>query len=884
MKLMVLDGNSLVNRAFYGVGKNQLLTTRQGLHTNAIYGFVTMLQKLLDDEKPDAVCVTFDRREPTFRHKADAAYKATRKGMPDELAEQMLPLKQVLAAMSIPCYELAGYEADDLLGTISRRCEADGWDCVIATGDRDSLQLITDRTRVLLLPGGRNDGARNMTQKTFRAEYGFDPIHMIDLKALAGDSSDNISGVPGIGEKTAMTLVQTYGGIDDIYAELDSLPVKPAVLRRLKEGEAAARHSHWLATIVTDAPLDFVPEANLRQPFRPELYELFLRLEFQKLIDKYHLAPEREPEELPDHTASAEILETPEQAEEYLTLWRGAEYVTVYGTPDLRALAVECAAGENGSRIAELYANRYTGNWHQLLAALFSDDIRKVGHDVKDMMRALLERELPAGGFVFDTALAAYLVDATAGKYDLPRLFVSYYNEELPKPAHLQPDAFSPLAGDVVPAQTALLSYTSAVSALYETLLPQLRDMQLEELYYQVELPLCRVLADMEIAGFPVDRKELAAFGTVLQEATDRTEQAIYQAAGEKFNINSPRQLGRVLFEKLQLPHGKKTKTGWSTNADVLEKLRYDSPIVEDVLQYRQYTKLKSTYVDGLMKVIDPDGRVRTSFQMTATATGRLSSTEPNLQNIPTRTELGSQLRRMFTAGEGCVLVDADYSQIELRVLAAVSGDTHMIEAFRQGADIHRMTASQVFHVPFDEVPPELRSRSKAINFGIVYGISAFSLSQDIGVTVREAQQYIDDYLSTYSGVAAYMKNSVEKARADGYVETVFHRPRYLPDIHSKKPALRSFSERVAMNMPIQGTAADIIKLAMIHVYRRLKEEGLASRLILQVHDELIVEAPLEEADRAAAIVREEMEGAVKLAVEMKADVHQGKTWYDAKG
>uniref|UniRef100_UPI003F7E6635 5'-3' exonuclease n=1 Tax=Vescimonas sp. TaxID=2892404 RepID=UPI003F7E6635 len=344
MKLMVLDGNSLVNRAFYGVGKNQLLTTRQGLHTNAIYGFVTMLQKLLDDEKPNAVCVTFDRREPTFRHKADAAYKATRKGMPDELAEQMLPLKQVLAAMSIPCYELAGYEADDLLGTISRRCEAEGWDCVIATGDRDSLQLITDRTRVLLLPGGRNDGARNMTQKTFRAEYGFDPIHMIDLKALAGDSSDNISGVPGIGEKTAMTLVQTYGGIDDIYAELDSLPVKPAVLRRLKEGETAARHSHWLATIVTDAPLDFVPEANLRQPFRPELYELFLRLEFQKLIDKYHLAPEREPEELPDHTAVAEILETPEQAEEYLTLWRGAEYVTVYGTPDLRALAVECAA------------------------------------------------------------------------------------------------------------------------------------------------------------------------------------------------------------------------------------------------------------------------------------------------------------------------------------------------------------------------------------------------------------------------------------------------------------------------------------------------------------------------------------------------------------
>ena len=884
MKLMVLDGNSLVNRAFYGVGKNQLLTTRQGLHTNAIYGFVTMLQKLLDDEKPNAVCVTFDRREPTFRHKADAAYKATRKGMPDELAEQMLPLKQVLAAMSIPCYELAGYEADDLLGTISRRCEADGWDCVIATGDRDSLQLITDRTRVLLLPGGRNDGARNMTQKTFRAEYGFDPIHMIDLKALAGDSSDNISGVPGIGEKTAMTLVQTYGGIDDIYAELDSLPVKPAVLRRLKEGETAARHSHWLATIVTDAPLDFVPEANLRQPFRPELYELFLRLEFQKLIDKYHLAPEREPEELPDHTASAEILETPEQAEEYLTLWRGAEYVTVYGTPDLRALAVECADGADSSRTAELYANRYTGNWHRLLTALFSDDIRKVGHDVKDMMRALLERELPADGFVFDTALAAYLVDATAGKYDLPRLFVSYYNEELPKPAHLQPEAFSPLAGDVVPAQTALLSYTAAVSALYETLLPQLRDMQLEELYYQVELPLCRVLADMEIAGFPVDRKELAAFGTVLQEATDRTEQAIYQAAGEKFNINSPRQLGRVLFEKLQLPHGKKTKTGWSTNADVLEKLRYDSPIVEDVLQYRQYTKLKSTYVDGLMKVIDPDGRVRTSFQMTATATGRLSSTEPNLQNIPTRTELGSQLRRMFTAGEGCVLVDADYSQIELRLLAHISGDEAMRESFLSGTDFHTATAARVFHVAEDEVTPELRRRAKAVNFGVVYGISAFSLSQDIGVSVAEAREYMERYFETYSTLRQYMTDVVVQAEQDGYVQTMMHRRRALPELKSSNHNLREFGKRVALNMPVQGTAADIMKLAMVRVHDRLRREGLRGRLLMQVHDELIAECPEEEREQVERVLTEEMEHAAELSVPLTTDVHWGRNWLEAKG
>ena len=884
MKLMVLDGNSLVNRAFYGVGKNQLLTTRQGLHTNAVYGFVTMLQKLLDDEMPDAVCVTFDRREPTFRHKADAAYKATRKGMPDELAEQMLPLKQVLAAMSIPCYELAGYEADDLIGTISRKCEAEDWDCVIATGDRDSLQLITDHTRVLLLPGGRNDGARNMTKETFRTEYGFEPIRIVDLKALAGDSSDNISGVPGIGEKTAMTLVQTYGGIDDIYAKLDSLPLKPAVLRKLKEGEEAARHSHWLATIVTDAPLDFVPEANLRQPFRPELYELFLKLEFQKLIDKYHLAPERQIEELPRYTAAAETLETPEQAEKALALWRGAEYVTVYGTPDLQALAVECADGEDSELTMELYVDRYTGNWHRLLTALFSADIHKVGHDVKDMMRALLEQELPAEGFIFDTALAAYLVDATAGKYDLPRLFVSYYNEELPKPAHLQPGAFSPLAEDVVPAQTALLSYTAAVSALYETLLPQLRDMQLEELYYQAELPLCRVLADMEVAGFPVDRKELAAFGTVLQEAIDQTEQAIYQAAGETFNINSPRQLGRVLFEKLQLPHGKKTKTGWSTNAEVLEKLRYDSPLVEDVLQYRQYTKLKSTYVDGLMKVIDPDGRVRTSFQMTATATGRLSSTEPNLQNIPTRTELGSQLRRMFTAGEGCVLVDADYSQIELRLLAHISGDAAMRESFLSGTDFHTATAARVFHVAEDEVTPELRRRAKAVNFGVVYGISPFSLSRDIGVSMAEAKEYMERYFETYSTLRQYMTDVVAQAEQDGYVQTMMHRRRALPELKSSNHNLREFGKRVALNMPVQGAAADIIKLAMVRVHDRLRREGLRGRLLMQVHDELIVECPAEEREQTERILTEEMEHAAVLSVPLTVDAHWGKNWLEAKG
>ena len=881
MKLMVLDGNSIVNRAYYGI---RPLTTRQGLHTNAIYGFVTTLQRLLDEEKPEALCVAFDRREPTFRHQADASYKAQRKGMPEELAMQLLPLKQVLSAMSIPQYELTGYEADDLIGTISRKCEAAGWDCVIVTGDKDSLQLITDRTKVKLVSTRMGQTTtKDMTPETFREAYGFAPIHMIDLKALMGDSSDNIPGVAGIGEKTAMALVQEYGSIDALYAKMPDVHAKPAALRKLQEGEDAARHSYWLATIVTDAPLAFDPADNLRRPFKPELYDIFLRLEFQKLIDKYGLSPSRTVEEKPSHTAHAEIVETAARAEELLALWRAAEHVTVYGLPDLSALAVECETGSNTSLMAELYETKYAGSWHDLLAALFSADIKKVGHNVKDTMRALLARELPADGFVFDTALAAYLADATAGSYDIPKLFLSYYNEELPKPAHLAPEAFTSLLGDDTAAQTALIRYTAAVSALHATLAPRLRELDMEPLYDGVELPLCRVLADMETAGFLVDRKALAEYGQTLQTAMDETEQAIYAAAGETFNINSPKQLGAILFEKLGLPHGKKTKTGWSTNADVLEKLRYDAPIVADVLRYRQYAKLKSTYVDGLLKVIEPDGRVRTSFQMTVTATGRLSSTEPNLQNIPTRTELGSRLRRMFTAPEGCVLVDADYSQIELRLLAHIAGDAEMQAAFRSGEDFHTVTASRVFHVPPEQVTPELRRRAKAVNFGIVYGISAFSLAQDIGVTVAEAKAYMERYFETYQGVRQYMTDVVEKAERDGFVQTLMHRRRALPELKSSNFNLREFGKRVALNMPVQGAAADIIKLAMVRVHARLQREGLRARLLMQVHDELIVECPLSEQTQVERLLTEEMEQAASLSVPLIAEAHSGKNWLAAK-
>lgn len=880
MKLMVLDGNSILNRAYYGI---RPLSTREGLYTHAVYGFITTLQRLLDEENPEALCVTFDRREPTFRHRADADYKAQRKPMPPELAMQLPVMKQVLSAMSVPCYELAGYEADDLIGTISRKCQAAGWDCVIATGDKDSLQLITDRTKVKLVSTRMGQTTtKDMTPETFREQYGFDPIHMIDLKALMGDTSDNIPGVPGVGEKTAMALVQQYGDIDALYRRLPDIDAKPNVIRKLTEGEESARHSYWLATIVTDAPLDFDPAENLRRPFRPELYDLFLRLEFQKLIDRYHLRPHQETAEKPEVTAAVVPIRTEDQARDLLAQWRQAESVTVYAVPDLSALSVQWDAGENASWAAELWTGDYQGDWQALLAALFAADIPKVSHNVKDLMRTLLDGGLPAEGFVFDTALAAYLLDATAGKYDLPRLFVSYFNQELPKPVHLEPEAFS-LLGDRSAAWASLRSYGAAIEALHGVLLPRLREQGMEKLYFDVELPLCRVLADMERSGFLVDGGALARFGADLSDTIRQLEQRIYAAAGQQFNINSPKQLGKVLFEDLGLPHGKKTKTGWSTNADVLEKLK-DHPLVADVLTYRQYAKLKSTYADGLLKVIDPDGRIRTSFQMTVTATGRLSSTEPNLQNIPTRTDLGSKMREMFVAAPGHVLVDADYSQIELRLLAHISGDTAMQQAFLSGADFHTVTAARVFHVPQDQVTHQMRSRAKAVNFGIVYGISAFSLSQDIGVTMQEAKEYMDRYFATYTGVKQYMTDVVDKAQEQGYVETLWHRRRALPELKSSNFNMRSFGERVALNMPIQGTAADIIKLAMVRVHSRLDREGLAARLIMQVHDELIVECPEEEAPRVEALLQQEMQGVAELSVPLLAEAHTGRNWLAAKG
>ena len=874
MKLMVIDGNSIVNRSFYGV---RPLTTKDGLYTNAVYGFVTTLQRLMDEEAPEAVCVTFDRKEPTFRHLEYEGYKAQRKGMPEELAQQMPVLKDVLDAMNIPRYELAGYEADDLIGTISRKCESAGWACVIVTGDRDSLQLVTEHTKVKLISTHMGQTTtKDMTPESFREVYGFDPIHIIDLKALMGDASDNIPGVKGIGEKTAMTLIQKYQTVDALYAAMPDADAKPAVLKKLETGEADARMSHHLATIITNAPLAFDPKENLCRPAKPELYHLFLRLEFNKLIEKMGLTGEDIPPEAkegePEIAIQTEHVTSIEQAERLLELWRGADHVTVLPSGDLSVIDVFCQTGPDTGIMAELAKDSYAGDWSELLT-LFAGSVKKVSHNVKDLTRLLIENGLPAEGFIFDTALAGYLLDATAGSYDIDRLSISYFHKELPKPVSLDND-------DPVQVQEFRFSHALAIDALYKTMLPHLKEMGLGELYFDIELPLCRVLAEMEAAGFQVDAGALREFGEKLGIAIGELEKRIYTYAGE-FNINSPKQLGEVLFERLGLPHGKKTKTGWSTNAEVLEKL--DHPIVRDVLEYRQYMKLRSTYVDGLLKAAGPDERIHTNFQMTVTATGRLSSTEPNLQNIPTRTELGSELRRMFVPAPGCVLVDADYSQIELRLLAHISGDESMQEAFRSGEDFHAVTASHVFGVPLNEVTSSMRRAAKAVNFGIVYGISAFSLSQDLGVSAEEAKAYMDAYFARFPGVKRYMEDVVKKSRETGYAETIFRRRRTLPEITASKYATRSFGERVALNMPIPGTAADIIKLAMVKVFKRLKEEGLSSRLIMQVHDELIVECPENEAERVKSLLTQEMEGVCALAVPLIAEAHSGKNWLETK-
>lgn len=895
MKLMILDGNSVINRAFYGV---RLLSTKDGQFTNAIYGFLNILQRMEQEEQPDALCVAFDLHGPTFRHLQYDGYKATRHGMPEELAQQMPVMKDVLRAMRIPIYECQGWEADDVIGTVSRVCKEQDWDCVIVTGDRDSLQLVNDRVSVKLVvtKGGQTSSTR-YTPEVFEAEYGFAPIKLIDLKSLMGDSSDNIPGVAGVGPKTATDLLLKYGSLDGVYANLTPSNMKGKLFEKLEAGKDSAYLSYDLATIRLNAPIDFAPEdAKKQPPDKKTLYDLFLKLEFVKLIDKYQLrkaAFEEAPAPVPEQTVEAVVtVQVPASLAE-IVWWDKDASLAVRANAGLSAVAVD--DGENMTVFTE---DALGNDYPAALRQLFSGKYRISTHSSKVLNRRLLERGLPCFDPAFDTEVAAYLLDAARGKYELSQLSMQYWNTELPTEAQIlsqmdcrgeqcspADDQGSSLQQDrSLAAKLAVLeSEATAVRALVPILSEKMKEQGLSSLFYDIDLPLCRVLAEMEDAGILVDSTALHAFDDMLKTRIAACQSEIYRYAGEEFNINSTRQLGEVLFEKLGLPAGKKTKTGYSTNVEVLEKLRGKHPIIAQIMEYRMLTKLQSTYADGLLKVVCTDGRVRTTFQNTVTSTGRLSSTDPNLQNIPVRTDLGSEIRKMFVSEPGWVLVDADYSQIELRVLAHMADDKQMQAAFLSGEDVHRVTASQVFGVPFEEVTPQMRRNAKAVNFGIVYGISEFSLAEDIGVSRWQARDYIDSYLSKYHGVRDFMRDTVEGAKKNGYVSTLYGRRRWLPELHDGKYMVRQAAERMAMNAPIQGTAADIIKLAMLRVDKALKAESLQARLILQVHDELIVECPAFEAEAVMQLVTREMEAAASLAVPLKAEAHMGASWYEAK-
>ncbi len=852
MKLMILDGNSIINRTFYGI---RMLTAPDGTPTNAVYGFLTVLRKLLDEEKPHSLCVAFDLKAPTFRHLQYENYKAQRKAMPEDLAIQLPIMKEVLDDLGIRRLELEGFEADDIIGTVSRMCNENGSECVIVTGDKDSFQLITETTHVKHVKSrlGKTETIE-YTPEVFFDEYGFEPKKLVDLKALMGDASDNITGVKGVGEKTAMELIKTYGTIANIYADIASLDIKDTLKSKLTEGAKDAEMSYMLATIETNVPLDLTLESCAFSGSFNGGYTIFKRLGFNSLIEKWGITPEIGTF-MPFSPTFLPVIDIMD-GNEAKKLLSGIEKKPFIAVSPLDG-------GLDGLEVCDgdgVFILRWANlgeDYNAFMKTLFSQHIHKLSHNVKDFMGLIMSENLDTGGFIFDTALAAYLLDPTESGYELPRISSKYLGEER--------------------------NGTEAIFALYPILTERLKSEGMWELLEDIEMPLCDVLADLEHTGFAVDKQALADFSKTLSIRIDELQKSIWELAGEEFNINSPKQLGAILFEKLMLPSGKKTKTGWSTNVDVLEKLRGKHEIIDNILEYRQLAKLKSTYTDGLSKVIGKDGRIHTSFQMTVTATGRLSSTEPNLQNIPIRTELGAGLRKMFVASRGNVLVDADYSQIELRLLAHISGDETMRQAFLDGEDIHSVTASQVFNVPLKDVTKLQRSRAKAVNFGIVYGISAFSLAQDIGVYQNEAKTYIETYLEKYSGVREYMKNIVTKAKDDGYVTTLFGRKRPLPELKAANFTIRSFGERVALNTPIQGTAADIIKLAMVHVHQRLEREGLEAKLILQVHDELIVECPEREAETVKKLLTEEMESVAAYSIPLTADANVGKSWGDAK-
>jgi DNA polymerase-1 len=839
-KLMILDGNSIVNRAFYGIRQ---LTNAQGLHTNAIYGFLNIFLKYNQEENPNYICVAFDLAAPTFRHMQYEKYKAKRKKMPDELAVQMPVLKEVLSAMNICTLSLEGYEADDIIGTVAQHCEKDNISCVILTGDKDGLQLVTDNTKVKLITtrGGSTQTVDYFADQV-KEKYGITPKEFIDLKALMGDPSDNIPGVAGIGEKTATELIKSYGSIKYIYDNFDEIKIKDSIRKKLATGKESAYLSKQLATIDKNVPIEFDINRCAQAGYdKSRLLAVFRKLNFNSLIQRLGLE------------------ETPVQIQ-FESIESGGFDNVIKNANKTKTLYYHigdniAAAATGVDDIAVL--NTPDNDLSKLLA---DNSIRKIGHNIKKD----LEQGDEINNAYFDTFIAAYIVSPSMGGYNLSELTSEYF-------------------GYTVNAEPQ--NILASIIKLHKCFDEKIEMNHQQKLFYEIEMPLVTVLADMQRHGIAVDREKLAQFSQILQEKAELLTEKIYSYAGYRFNINSPKQLGEVLFERLRLPVIKKTKTGYSTDVQVLEKLKGHHEIIDSLMEYRHIIKLKSTYADALLAVINPKtGRIHTSFNQTVTATGRISSTEPNLQNIPIRTELGRQFRKVFKAGgDDYILVDSDYSQIELRVLAHISNDENMINAFLNNIDIHTQTASQVFKVELSNVTQEMRTRAKAVNFGIVYGIGDFSLSQDLGITRAQAKEYINNYLETFSGVRQYMEDIVKKGKEDGYVTTLLNRRRYVPELKTGNFITRSYGERIALNTPIQGSAADIIKIAMVKVHGRLKNENMLSRLVLQIHDELIVEAHVEEVEKVKKILKEEMENAVSLSVPLSVDMSIGKTWYDTK-
>ena len=876
-KVILIDGHSILNRAYYGI---PLLSNAEGLHTNAVYGFLNIMFKILDEEKAEYLAVAFDVHAPTFRHEMFESYKGTRKPMPEELREQVPLIKEVLHAMHIPTLEHAGYEADDILGTLGKRYEAAGYDVSIISGDRDLLQLATDKVKIRI-PKTKMSGTE--IEDYYAADvfekYQVTPTEFIDMKALMGDTSDNIPGVPGIGEKTASKIISTWHSIETAHEHVSELKPKKAS-ENLAAYYEQAQFSKVLATIKTDCVLDFkLEDAAIGQMMNEDSYSIMKRLELKNILKRFDGVAEAAAVSY----QTAEVLSDFAEAVQWL---EGISESTKLGVCYISEGELEGLAACKEDRKPVFIPASGMMTREVLRDMTVSAVRRSEGCCMIDVKPQLYSLDLTEEDSVFDAAIAAYLLNPLKDSYTYDGIAQDFLGMTVPSRADwLKKQSLAEAYEKDAENFGHYAAYASMIPVMaYETLSQRLKETEMTKLFETIEMPLVFALYDMEKAGICVEKDALKEYGSQLTGRIAELEKNIYELAGENFNINSPKQLGVILFEKLGLPFAKKTKTGYSTSADILEKLRSYDPIIGQILEYRQLTKLKSTYADGLAGYIRPDDhRIHGKFNQTITATGRISSTEPNLQNIPVRMELGRLIRKVFVPKEGCIFVNADYSQIELRVLAHMAGDEHLIQAYKEAQDIHRMTASQVFHTPFDEVTPAQRSNAKAVNFGIVYGISSFGLSQDLSITRKEAENYIQQYFETYPGIKAFLDRSVTDAREKGYAVTMFGRRRPVPELLSSNFMQRSFGERIAMNSPIQGTAADIIKIAMVRVDRRLKRQQMKSQLILQIHDELLIEATLDEVDEVKRILKEEMEHAAQLAVPLEVDMHTGHNWYELK-